>query len=115
MKRILTVVCIALSVAAIPANAATPARPNIVFILSDDVGYGDLGCYGGEVRTPDESVLDDAAWARQVFDRQGVPAVRFEWWYHQPSGYWFVAERDTLTGEFLRTLDHRDWRAGGGS
>jgi len=33
------------------AFAAAP-RPNIVIILSDDVGFSDLGCYGGEVRTP---------------------------------------------------------------
>ena len=28
------------------------AKPNVVFILADDMGYSDLGCYGGEIETP---------------------------------------------------------------
>lgn len=35
------------------ALAAPPRRrPNILLILADDMGFSDLGCYGGEVRTP---------------------------------------------------------------
>jgi arylsulfatase len=29
-----------------------PRRPNVVLILADDLGFSDLGCYGGEIRTP---------------------------------------------------------------
>ncbi len=39
-----------------PATAVE--KPNVVVILADDLGYSDLGCYGGEIATPN---LDELA------------------------------------------------------
>jgi hypothetical protein len=46
------------------ASAQAPAsgQPNVVFILADNVGYGDLGCYGGgELRGAPTPRLDQMA------------------------------------------------------
>lgn len=41
----------------LPLHAA-PDRPNIVVVLVDDMGFSDIGCYGGEISTPN---LDNLA------------------------------------------------------
>lgn len=38
--------------AALLPGLATAAPPNVVVILTDDMGFSDLGCYGGEIATP---------------------------------------------------------------
>ncbi len=49
--------------------AAEERRPNIVFLLADDLGYGDLGCYGRtDIKTP-------------VLDRLAREGVRFTQYY----------------------------------
>jgi sarcosine oxidase subunit delta len=60
--------------------------------------------YGGELRDmPDPSRVTDAEWAAFVFNRNGAPGLKKEWWYHVPSGTWFIAERDTGTDRVLDT------------
>jgi len=36
---------------------APPAQPNILLIVADDLGYSDLGCFGGEIKTPNLDAL----------------------------------------------------------
>jgi arylsulfatase A-like enzyme len=48
--------------------AAAP-RPNLIVILSDDMGYSDLGCFGGEIRTPN-------------LDRLAANGLRFTQFYN---------------------------------
>ena len=60
--------------------------------------------FGGEVRPmPDSQQADDQAWADYVFNRSGKPGLQREWWYHIASSTWFIAERDTVSDEFVRT------------
>ena len=55
-----------LALGAKPVAAPTSARPNLVLILADDLGYGDLGCYGApDLKTPNA-------------DRLAAEGVRFE-------------------------------------
>lgn len=60
--------------------------------------------FGGEVREmPHPPTCSDSQWSDYVFNRNGSPGVKKEWWYHLASGVWFIAERDTAADRVLKT------------
>ena len=83
---------LALMLATLTALAATPARPNVVLILADDLGYSDLGCYGSEIATPN---LDGLA----------LNGVRFTQFYNTARCW---PSRSALLSGYYAQQIHRD-------
>lgn len=62
--------------------------------------------YGGDVRKmPKPNECSDKEWSEYVFYTDNRGGVVTEWWLHAPSGYWFIAERHTISDEIIRTYD----------
>lgn len=60
--------------------------------------------YGGELETmPDHRSCDAREWAEYLFFDDNPAGVVREWWRHASSSFWFIAERDTVTDEIIRT------------
>jgi len=49
--------CLAMAAGPDPQTAASARRPNIMLIVADDLGYSDLGAFGGEIATPNLDAL----------------------------------------------------------
>jgi sarcosine oxidase, subunit delta len=59
---------------------------------------------GGAVKSRPAPGDSAANWARFAYLEANHAGAVFEWWLHVPSGYWFIAERDTRGDEILRTM-----------
>ncbi len=54
-------------------NPSTPKSPNILLIIADDLGYTDIGTFGGEIATP-------------VLDRLATQGIKFSNFHTLPTG-----------------------------
>ena len=68
----------------------TDKRPNILLIMADDMGYSDIGCYGGEIPTPN-------------IDALAARGLRFTQFYN--CGRSCPTRASLLTGQCRRTLN----------
>jgi membrane-anchored protein YejM (alkaline phosphatase superfamily) len=54
MRIVFCKVCLVIVLAGLPCGswASESARPNILLIVADDLGYSSIGAFGGEIATP---------------------------------------------------------------
>ena len=82
----------------LPASAEPDrTRPNIVLIMVDDMGYSDIGCYGGEVQTPH-------------LDRLAKGGLRFTQFYNTAKCHTTRAE--LLTGNYAYSIGDNNMEHG---
>jgi arylsulfatase A-like enzyme len=107
--------------AAAPFLKSATNPPNIIFIYADDLGYGDLGCYGSSLKTPNlDALAKEGALFRQFYSaspvcspsraalltgrypvRTGVPNVL------QPSDTTGLDETETTMAQMLKGAGYR--------
>lgn len=76
-------VFMALAVASMPVAVNAAERPNVIILFADDLGYSDIGCFGGEIETPN-------------LDRLAAGGIRFTQFYN--AGRCCPARASLLTG-----------------
>lgn len=85
-------------------------RPNIVVILADDMGYSDIGCYGGEIDTPniDSLARNGLRWTQFYNNARSCPsrAVLMTGLYPHQAGMGWMAAADITSPEYQGYLNN---------
>jgi arylsulfatase A-like enzyme len=90
--RMLPGLLIACCLIGVATRVDAAEKPNVVFILADDMGYSDLGCYGGEIATPN-------------LDKLAAGGLRFTQFYN--TARCWPTRAALLTGYYAQQV-HRD-------
>ncbi|MEM7390729.1 MAG: arylsulfatase [Verrucomicrobiota bacterium] len=96
-RRLASAILLTLSFPFMASAAPDRSKPNIILIMVDDMGYSDLGCYGGEVKTPN-------------IDKLAADGLRFTQFYNCAK---CAETRATLlTGNYNQAVGTSDMRYG---
>lgn len=94
---------------------AKPDRPNVLIIMADDLGFADLGCYGGDIRTPNLDMLaEDGLRFTQFYTAGRGPSSRISLltgYYHDQIGAERPSWAKTLP-QLLKPAGYRSYHAG---
>ena len=75
-------------------------RPNIVLIMADDLGVSDLGCYGGEIATPNlDKLAADGVRFRQFYNNAKCTQAASYLLTNDPDAEFEGGELDKLVDE----------------
>ncbi len=89
-SRLLVCLCFLLVVGTFDSAAFAKDSPNVVLIVADDLGYSDLGCYGGEIETPN-------------LDRLAASGLRLTRFYN--TGRCCPSRASILSGQYPHRVD----------
>lgn len=65
--------------------------------------------YGGEYHAfQNPAAFNSTEWANELYMQANSADNVVEWWCHSASAYWFLAERNTVSDEVLRTFPASD-------
>ncbi len=68
----------------------------------------EFACFGEVRELPDPRGCSDEEWADYTWNSSNTAGVVREWWCHLPSNYWFIAERNTITDQVLKSYPARE-------
>ncbi len=60
-------------------------------------------CFGQVTAELNPDGIDNEQWADYIWLHDTPQGIVREWWCHLPSSYWFIAERNTVTDEIVKT------------
>ena len=117
MKSIINTLAAFLLSAMTALHAAQSNRPNIIVIITDDMGFSDIGPYGGEIKTPN---LDKLAAGGVKFSQfyncgkcepsRAALVTGHQWWTHHPD---VAIRKDSPNfGDVMHTAGYRTMMVG---